>query len=141
MKVALRLAEGDLPSLAEQMSRWLDRVLGPEYQRYRTRDTWQPSINLYEDPLAFYVVADLAGIKAESIDLRVEKGKLLLRGERGSPRPQPAGNPPGRLRMHLMEIDHGPFLRALQLPEDIDDGRIEACYRNGFLWVKMPKSS
>jgi HSP20 family molecular chaperone IbpA len=41
--------------------------------------------------------------------------------------------------MHMMEIDHGPFHRALEMPERVVSDQIKACYRNGFLWVKMPK--
>ena len=138
MNVAIRLAEENPSSLAEQMSRWLDRVLGPEYHRYSPGDSWRPSVNLYEDDGSFYVVADLAGVRAESIDLRIDTGQLLLRGQRTSPRPEAAGAEKP-LRAHLMEIDHGPFHRSLDLPASADADRIEACYRNGFLWVKVPK--
>ncbi len=138
MNVAVRLAEKDFSSLTEQMSRWLDRVLGPEYHRYRARGSWKPSLNFYEDDASYYLVADLAGIQADTIDLRVEGKQLVLRGERISPRPERSAAA-GALRVHLMEIDHGPFLRTLELPQSAGADRIEACYRNGFLWVKIPK--
>ena len=141
MRVELELAEKEeFSSLADQMGRWLDNVLGPDYHRYRPGDTWKPAINLYEDPSAYYVVVDLAGVRGETLDLRVENGRLVLRGERPSPRPERAEGVSGPLRVHLMEIDHGPFQRTLELPQTIEADAIEARYRNGLLWVKMPKS-
>jgi HSP20 family protein len=44
-----------------------------------------------------------------------------------------------RIRIHLMEIDHGSFCREVELPEDVDRERISATYRNGMLWIELPK--
>ena len=53
----------------------------------------------------------------------------------------PAGGPAEhkRVRIHLMEIDHGSFCREVELPEDVDRDRIAANYRNGMLWIELPK--
>ncbi len=148
MNFAIRLADEDFSFLADRMSRWVDGVLGRDYHSYRPGQTWSPPINFYEDASCFYLVADLAGIDPEAIDLRVEKKRLILRGERLSPRPSqtagahdsdPADKTGGELRVYHMEIDHGQFMREINLPEEIAPGGIEASYRSGFLWVKMPK--
>ncbi|MGF1633898.1 MAG: Hsp20/alpha crystallin family protein [Phycisphaerae bacterium] len=44
-----------------------------------------------------------------------------------------------RARVHLMEIDHGSFCREVELPADVNRDRIIAAYRNGMLWVELPK--
>jgi HSP20 family protein len=128
--------------LSQQMSRWVDRVMTPDFRRH-LRHPWVPAVNLYEDEWGCYLVAEMAGVEPEKIELVVEGRQLVLRGERASPRPAARKCGPGRggsgLRLHLMEIDHGPFLRTLELPESVDAGAIEACCRFGFLWVKMPK--
>jgi HSP20 family molecular chaperone IbpA len=67
--------------------------------------------------------------------------------------PQAHGAPPGnaqgaaeadagsrRTRIHLMEIDHGAFSREVELPLDVNKNMITANYRNGLLWVEIPKS-
>jgi len=143
MNVPLRVAEEDFFTVAGEMSRWLDRVLGADFHRYRDRESWSPAVNLYEDAAAYLMVVDLAGIDPKTIDLRVDKHQLVLRGQRPAPRPPERSEcclaESARVRMHLMEIDHGPFHRALEMPERVDTTAIKACYRNGFLWVKMPK--
>ena len=50
-----------------------------------------------------------------------------------------AGAEHRRIRIHLMEIDHGAFCREVELPEDVDRERISATYRNGMLWIELPK--
>lgn len=39
-----------------------------------------------------------------------------------------------------MEIDHGAFSREVELPLDINSEDITANYRNGMLWIEVPKS-
>ena len=145
MDVQLQLAGGGFSFVTAQMRRWVDEVLGPNYRPYRTGQTWSPSINLYESPSSYCLVADLAGVEVESIELRVEKNYLVLSGDRPTPRPpHRAKCAPEKLeprKLHLMEIDHGPFLRRLKLPESVDGDEVEARYGNGFLWVNMPKKS
>jgi HSP20 family molecular chaperone IbpA len=51
----------------------------------------------------------------------------------------PGESPARRLRVHLMEIDHGPFSREVELPPDVNHERIAATYRNGLLWIEIPK--
>jgi HSP20 family molecular chaperone IbpA len=44
-----------------------------------------------------------------------------------------------RIRMHLMEIDHGSFARDVELPADVHHEQINARYRDGILWIELPK--
>ncbi len=142
--ISVDLAGEDFSFMARQMGRWVEEILRPNYQRYRPGRTWSPSINLYEDAAQYCLVVDLAGVERESINLQIEKGKIVhLSGERPSPRlPTDAEAASGSARrMHVMEIDHGPFLRRLELPERVDADRVEASLRSGFLWVRLPKRS
>jgi HSP20 family molecular chaperone IbpA len=45
----------------------------------------------------------------------------------------------GKLRVHMMEIDHGAFFREVELPERAAESKISAHYRNGMLWIELPK--
>ena len=122
--------------MARQMGTWVDQVLGKGYHKFRPGDVWTPAINLCEDETHYCIVVDLAGTDTGSIDLRVEKGELILSGERPLPRIDQAA---GQVRLHLMEIDHGRFCRRVRLPRDADEDGIEAIYRNGYLRVRIPK--
>ena len=78
----------------------------------------------------------------ERTPVTVENGRLKLRGTRTVPSnaESQASNLRGRrVRLHLMEIDHGAFCREVELPEDVHHERINASYRDGLLWVELPK--
>jgi HSP20 family molecular chaperone IbpA len=65
-----------------------------------------------------------------------EAGSASEAGDRPQ-HPEPHAH---RLRVHLMEIDHGPFTREVELPPDADKAGITASYRNGMLWIEIPKT-
>ena len=118
------------------------------YFNFCPSETWTPSVNLYETAGEYVVCVDLAGVDKEKIDLEVVENRLKLTGNRTVPRPEEYletppdahGGEPGRLRVHLMEIDHGGFCREVEMPLNIDRDRIAANYRNGMLWIEIPKA-
>ena len=107
--------------------------------------TWTPCVNLYETEHAYRVCVDLAGVEKDKIDLTVSTHpapRLTIRGNRPIPRSPVAGDAPAgkpRTRVHRMEVDHGMFMREVDLPENVNAEAISATYRTGLLWVELPK--
>jgi len=135
----LHVAEKDkFTPMDREMGRWMDQVLGPSFQHPRHADSWRPAINLCEHGTHYCITVDLAGAKASEIDLRAEEDVLILAGDRAMPSDPEAK---GEVRLHLMEIDHGPFHREIRLPQGVDVNGIEAFYRNGYLWIRIPKTT
>ena len=105
-------------------------------------ETWTPAVNLYESELHYLVCVDLAGVVKDEIDLQVAQQKLTLRGNRLVPTQPSDGTSesmPPKMKVHLMEIDHGQFVREVELPQDVESDKIAATYRNGMLWIELPK--
>jgi HSP20 family protein len=114
------------------------------YYTFRPNDTWAPNVNLYETDEVYLVCVDLSGVDKEKIDLELIENRLTLHGVRHVPSydTPPAGTegaPSPKVRMHVMEIDHGPFLRVVELPQRVLHDKITAHYRNGMLWIEIPK--
>ncbi len=108
------------------------------FWRYCAAAQWEPSINICESANAYHVAVDLAGMRREDIDVQVQEGHLFVRGQRAVPGPATPGE---QLRMHHMEIEHGAFCRELDLPGDVTAQDIAAHYKDGILWIDLPKSS
>ena len=120
---------------------------------FSLNETWTPNVNLYENSTSYVVCVDLAGVVKEKIDVEVVDQRLKLRGVRpvpqfeeepevrdlGSKASPAAAGTAKRIRVHLMEIDHGAFAREVELPPDADRESITANYRNGLLWIEIPK--
>jgi HSP20 family protein len=97
---------------------------------------WRPAVNAYRLADSFVICADLAGMDRKNFSVRVEGRRLFIAGTR--PPPEPPRDPGAPAQTLAMEIDYGPFERALELPAEVDAERVTANYRDGLLWVTMP---
>jgi HSP20 family protein len=111
------------------------------YYSFIANETWAPSVNLYETDKAYKVCVDLAGVDKKKIDIEIVEQRLVLRGNRAVPICKDEGSPSSKPKLHLMEIDHGPFVREVELPQDVERENISAKYDNGMLWIELPKKS
>ena len=130
------LAEGSGFQDIDQILIAVDEVLTSQYIRFSPKDAWKPHINIYETTASFAICVDLAGMKPGAIQIDVQGRFLVLRGER--PRPVPE-SPFDTIGVHLMEIDTGGFCRKIEIPSSIECGKITAKYRDGLLWITLPK--
>jgi HSP20 family protein len=136
-------SEANFTSVQRQMQRLMEQMQ-KNFFNFCPTETWTPNVNLYENDTAYLVCVDLAGVDKEKIELVVADQKLTLRGTRLVPTPSNNNDPPSadshpRLRVHVMEIDHGPFCREVELPADVAQNQIAAIHLNGLLWIELPK--
>ena len=94
-----------------------------------------PLINLYEDKDAVYVEALAPGVDPATLNLSVVRNTLSITGEKrrvaGDVKPE---------AFHRSERATGKFLRHLQLPVEVDEGKVRADYTDGLLIVTLPKA-
>jgi HSP20 family protein len=91
-----------------------------------------PRVDIVETDAELTLYAEVPGVRPEDVDLRYEKGELLLHA-RVKPRQ-------GQRAMLLQEYEEGDFYRAFTIHESIDSGRIAAECKNGVLTVHLPKA-
>ena len=101
--------------------------------RSMPRNTF-PVVNVGSTPDAFEVLALAPGIDASALQLTVDKGLLVLAGERK--RELPADE---RVTVYARERFEGAFRRVISLPEDADPAAIQASYRDGLLRVTVAR--
>jgi len=95
---------------------------------------WKPAVDIYETAEDVIVLVEVAGIKKEDINLVFNKDLLIIAGRRENP----AQFAPTK-KMHQVEIDFGYFERIIKLALPIDGEKIAASYKDGFLWIHLPK--
>ena len=104
--------------------RWTQQVFGTA-----ARPAVMP-MDAWRDGDQFIVEFDLPGVKADSLDLNVERNALTVRAER-----------PGldqNREMLTAERPRGVFSRQLYLGESLDADKIEANYHDGVLRLTIP---
>lgn len=128
-------ARRDSDEMAVRVNQIMDQMLQKSFFKFRPCENWQPAINFYESEGSYFVCVDLGGVDPSQVALHVDSDTLRISGHRPAPSPEGVSG----TRIHVMEIDHGPFGRSIQIPQDSDVDRIEARHRNGLLWIVIPK--
>lgn len=101
----------------------------PEHTRGGIHFT--PRVDIFENQKELTLMADVPGARPEGVDLRYDKGELLLHA-----RVQPHATQGTPL---LAEYEVGDYYRAFAIHESIDHAKISAECNNGVLIVHLPK--
>jgi HSP20 family protein len=126
--------ERDLFLGFERMRREIDELFGDAFERtgFRGRG-FSPSVDVYytDAPPRAVVKADLAGVLIEDVALEIRGRQLLIAGRRRAEQAE------GRLFQQI-EIEHGPFRRAVELGAEVVADAARASYEDGLLVVEVP---
>ncbi len=96
---------------------------------------WKPQMDIYETPEEIIILAEIAGVNKEDLELEISSKAVKIYGNRPDfPRIDNA-------TYRLAEIQYGRFERILYLPSPIDPEVVSATYSNGFLQVRLAKLS
>jgi HSP20 family protein len=124
----------DFERIRERMEQAWQQVIGPPGAPRFSTPLIDVSVDVFETEEDVVVVAEIAGISEEEVEIVVDGKVLVLSGER-----RPGSAQPGRLYSQ-MEVCHGPFRRELTLPADVDPDRARATYSQGLLEIVLPKA-
>jgi len=108
----------------------------PEMARVeRTHEaaTYTPRFDIWENEDEILLYGDLPGVDAKDLDIRFEKGELLIHG-RVAPRH-------GERRALYGEYGVGDFYRSFAIGEAIDSTQISAELKHGVVTLHLPKTA
>ncbi len=127
------------PTLAAPfgLRREIDKLFDEAFAGGGRRMSWAPMVDIQEDEKEIAIVAELPGLKPEQVEVTCENGVLNIRGEKSEERKEDDQN----RRYHLVERTYGSFSRSFQLPQGLDESKIEAGFENGILTVRVPKAA
>jgi HSP20 family protein len=91
-----------------------------------------PLLNVRKLDDAFVITAEIPGMKAEDLDIKVEGDTISLKGERKTEELGEGAS------YHRRERAAGAFHRSLTLPARVDADNVKASYRNGVLTITLP---
>jgi HSP20 family protein len=98
--------------------------------------SWTPAVDVQETQNELRLDLELPGLNPDEVEITAENGVLTIRGEKKFERKEGEDS-----RYHVVERSYGSFLRSFQLPQGLDESRIEATCNNGILSVHIPKSA
>ena len=93
-----------------------------------------PLINVNEDKDNYYIEALAPGVNPKTLDVSVTGSILSIAGEKNI-----AGNVKPEA-YHRNERAVGKFVRTVELPNEVEETKVKADYKNGLLLVILPKA-
>jgi HSP20 family protein len=94
-----------------------------------------PAVDLVEKDKEYEISAELPGMDASNIEVKLSNGVLTIKGEKQEEKEEKKKD------YYLSERRYGSFQRSFQLPEGIDEEKIEANFDKGVLTIKLPKGA
>jgi HSP20 family protein len=95
---------------------------------------WQPAVDIFEEPDALRLVAEVPGVRPEDVKISVEGNLLTIRGVKEQVAEAKAE------KVHRYERTYGAFERSFTLAASIDPSKIKATYTLGVLTIMLPKA-
>lgn len=109
-------------------------MLGSGTTDHRNRRAlWRPPVEVFETDETLEIVAEIAGMDPDEIDIVLEGDVLTIQGERPDPCAQ------SHRSYHIARIGYGPFAVEIRLPFQVEADAAEATYENGFLRVSLSR--
>jgi HSP20 family protein len=95
---------------------------------------WLPLVDIFEEPDAIRLVAEVPGVNPEDVKISVEDNLLTIKGTKEQVAEEKAE------RVHRYERTYGAFERTFRLSASIDPNKIKATYNFGVLTITLPKA-
>ncbi|HEY9183329.1 MAG TPA: Hsp20/alpha crystallin family protein [Gammaproteobacteria bacterium] len=110
------------------------RELTENTERTEAGKFFSPYTDIHETERAVVVSMEMPGVDKDSIDIRLDKGVLTVKGTIDSTKYD-------ALKPIYTEYNVGNFVRTFTVSTKIDAGRISATVVDGVLTIELPKAA
>ena len=123
----LHLLQRDLNSLFDDFFKGGSMDFSSEFR-------FAPQMDVSETEKEIIVKADIPGVDEKDLDISLSNDLLTIKGEKKMEKEEKDKN------YYRMERSYGSFQRCIQLPSKIEEGSVNATFKNGVLTITLPKS-
>ena len=106
---------------------------GRQFLILRHKHAWHPPTDVIESSERLRVVIEIAGMQEGDFHVTLDGRQLTVSGIRRAE--EQSGS-----AYHQLEIRFGEFRTDVVLPWMVEEGEIEATYRDGFLRIELPRA-
>jgi HSP20 family protein len=110
-----------------------ERLLAPLWERVSS--SFSPAFDLRETKEAFEFKADVPGVDAKDLEVRLTHDRLTISGRRVAEKTEHGD------AYHTFERAHGSFIRRFKVPSGTDPEGVQARLKDGVLRVLLPKKA
>lgn len=130
---AFRELEDMSDRLNRIFSRSLPSRLGEGSQELTIPD-WSPAVDIAETKNEYQIKVELPEVKKEDVKVSLADGMLHIKGERKLEKEEKDK------KFHRIERFYGSFMRSFAMPDNVDESKLKAEFKDGVLNIRLPKS-
>src|SRR5216110_2659260 len=108
-------------------------LFGKDWDAPLSTTAWNPSVDIFENDNEVVFKAELPGMNAKDIDVKLENNILTLKGKRRFEKETKEEN------YHRIEREYGTFSRSFAMPAAVNGDKVTAEYKDGILKIVLPK--
>lgn len=126
----------ELEDVSNRLNRLFGRASNAEEsdQNMLAVADWSPSVDISETNDAYLIKGEIPGVKKEDVKVSVQDGMLTIQGERKMEKEEK------NKKFHRVECSYGNFVRSFRMPDDADESKVKAEFKDGMLNVSLPKT-
>jgi HSP20 family protein len=95
----------------------------------------KPQINIGGSNKEYEVTVEIPGVEEKDMKVEISGNLMTIRGEKNQEKEEKGKS------YYRMERSYGSFQRVLSLPEDANQEKVKAIFKNGVLTVSMPRKA
>ncbi len=133
MALLRRDPEQEMEDILERYARALGQPRAGSQEVIATGD-WAPRVNIAETEKAFEIKAEIPEVNKEDVKVTVHNGVLTIQGERKQEKEEKGK------KFHRVERLYGSFTRSFTLPDNVDETKISALFKDGILNLQIQKT-
>jgi len=127
---------GDFEDLGARLEKTIEgffrpRAINPTFNC--SECTWKPSMDIFDTTDEIVIIAEIAGVAKEDLEVEINSRAVRIHGKRLGPPPDVSAT------YRLAEIQYGGFERVLYLPVPIDSANVSASFVAGLLKIRLSK--
>jgi HSP20 family protein len=125
----------------EDVSDRLNRIFGRSTARAESGQEmlgmadWTPSVDISETDTAYLIKGEIPGVKKEDVKVTIQDGMLTIQGERKMEKEEK------NKKFHRVERSYGSFVRSFRVPDDADENKVKAEFKDGMINITLAKSA
>ena len=121
-------------SLITDFDRIFDSMFTNDLPRLSLAESWMPAVDVNETETEYLLSADIPGLDKKDVSIDIHDGVITIKGERA------IDNEKSTDDYRIRERQLGSFNRSFRLPDNVNEVKVAAKFKNGVLTITLPKT-
>ena len=121
-------------SLMTDFDRIFDSMFTHDLPQFSSTKSWMLAVDVNETETEFFLSADMPGLDKKDVSIDIHDGVITIKGESA------IDNEKSTDDYRIRERQLGSFNRSFRLPDNVNEVKVAAKFKNGVLMITLPKA-